>query len=362
MGKSVPKLSQFLSNRHINETTNAANSPHASTDLIQVSTNDVRAHNKVSFWTDLVRHQFMPADIQSLADPAQFHGRIQMRRIAAVNLAQVSSTAQQVSRTPQLIAQADCEYFLVNIQRKGTGGVLQDGRLATLKPGDLSIYSSTRRYDLLFDAPFLQTVLMLPASQLRQKIPGIDALTATTLGKQNAAVRLFTNVVGNYFRGDFGALPITATAHAADALTTLLAATAAAFLPTATLSASNLSLFHLTRIKRYAAENIHDPALSVSTVSQALCISPAHIHRLFEGERQTFSAWLRSCRLMSCKLALESETQTHRTISEIAFQYGFNDSAHFSRIFRKEFGCTPRECRGPAQQQQRRYPEQFGLR
>lgn len=329
----------------MSEMTIAADLPQTSADLRRVSTEDVRTRNKVSFWTDLVRHQFMPADIRSLAEPAQFHGKIQMRRIAAINLAQVSSTAQQVSRTPQLIAEADSEYLLVNIQRMGTGGVQQDGRLATLKPGDLAIYSSTRRYDLLFDAPFLQTVLMLPANLLRQQVPGLDALTATTLDGQNTAVQLLTSLVDNYFHADFGALPPAAIAHAADAITALLAATAAAFLPTAALSASTLSLFHLTRIKQYATENIHDPALSVSTVSEALHISPAHIHRLFEGEPQTFSAWLWSCRLLGCKHVLESGAQTHRTISEIALQYGFSDSTHFSRVFRKKFGFTPRECR-----------------
>ena len=34
-----------------------------------------------------------------------------------------------------------------------------------------------------------------------------------------------------------------------------------------------------------------------------------------------------------------------RTISEIAFGWGFNDAAHFSRAFRARFGCSPRDVR-----------------
>jgi AraC family transcriptional regulator, positive regulator of tynA and feaB len=34
-----------------------------------------------------------------------------------------------------------------------------------------------------------------------------------------------------------------------------------------------------------------------------------------------------------------------KSISEIAFEWGFNDSAHFSRIFCNEFGLTPRAFR-----------------
>jgi AraC-like DNA-binding protein len=35
----------------------------------------------------------------------------------------------------------------------------------------------------------------------------------------------------------------------------------------------------------------------------------------------------------------------NRTITEIAFGWGFSDAAHFSRIFRARFGCAPRELR-----------------
>jgi transcriptional regulator GlxA family with amidase domain len=37
----------------------------------------------------------------------------------------------------------------------------------------------------------------------------------------------------------------------------------------------------------------------------------------------------------------ELARRTDRTISEIAFAWGFSSSAHFSRAFRKRFGITP---------------------
>ncbi|RDJ98615.1 helix-turn-helix domain-containing protein [Paraburkholderia lacunae] len=317
----------------------------ASTALVHVSTDAVRARDKVAFWADLVCQHLVQVDCNSVAEPEQFHAAISLRKIDKINLSRIAAGGQQVARTPQLMAKADSEYFLVNIQRNGNSGLQQDGRLATLKPGDMALYTSARRYDLSFKEDFSQTVLIFPADALRLKIPGIDALTATVLNSQNPAVQLFARMADNYFQTEFDALPPSAVAYAGDALTQLFAATVAAFSPTAETQISNLALFHLTRIRQYVTDHFRDPALSMSTVSQALGISPAHIHRLFEGESQTFSAWLWSCRLLACKAELENYAKVHLTIGEIAFSNGFNNSSHFSRAFRVKFGITPREFR-----------------
>jgi acetamidase/formamidase len=42
---------------------------------------------------------------------------------------------------------------------------------------------------------------------------------------------------------------------------------------------------------------------------------------------------------------LSSPAESHHSISEIAYRNGFNDSAHFSRVFRHRFGLSPREFR-----------------
>jgi AraC-like DNA-binding protein len=50
-------------------------------------------------------------------------------------------------------------------------------------------------------------------------------------------------------------------------------------------------------------------------------------------------------RLEACRRELGDPQQGHRSISDIAFGWGFNDAAHFSRAFRERFGLSPREWR-----------------
>jgi AraC-like DNA-binding protein len=50
-------------------------------------------------------------------------------------------------------------------------------------------------------------------------------------------------------------------------------------------------------------------------------------------------------RLEKCASQLSNPMWCGHTISEIAFSWGFNSSAHFTRAFRAHFGVTPREYR-----------------
>ena len=223
--------------------------------------------------------------------------------------------------------------------------VQQGGREAVLREGDMALYSSASRYDLVFDAPFAQTVLILPADEVRMKAPGIDALIATTLSRDNPVTRLLTQVANGFFHTQFETLPQPVVARSADALTDIFAATVAAFLPASDEQVPHLAQYHLMRIKRFTLDHLHDHELSIKKVAQALNLSPGHIHRLFKFEPERFGTWMWSQRLFVCKKALRDPAKARLSVSEIAFRCGFNDASHFARVFRQKFGMSPSEWR-----------------
>ncbi|NPV70062.1 MAG: helix-turn-helix domain-containing protein [Firmicutes bacterium] len=55
------------------------------------------------------------------------------------------------------------------------------------------------------------------------------------------------------------------------------------------------------------------------------------------------SNWIMHRRLEQCRRELVRIGPVRDSITEIAFRWGFNDSAHFSKAFKRLFGLSPRD-------------------
>ena len=101
----------------------------------------------------------------------------------------------------------------------------------------------------------------------------------------------------------------------------------------------------MNRVCQTIERGLDDPDLSPARVAHSEGISERYLQKLFEGVGDNFSHYVRERRLQRAWADLASPAEGHRTISEIAYHYGFGDSAHFSRTFRARFGLSPREFR-----------------
>ena len=70
------------------------------------------------------------------------------------------------------------------------------------------------------------------------------------------------------------------------------------------------------------------------------------LHALFEDTDVSVAALVRRSRLARCRS--DPERPGSGSVTEIAFRWGFTDAAHFSNVFKREFGLSPREVRRAA--------------
>jgi AraC-like DNA-binding protein len=107
----------------------------------------------------------------------------------------------------------------------------------------------------------------------------------------------------------------------------------------------SLATVHRIRILNFIEAHLHDPDLTPTRIAEACKMTPRYLHHLFSDREETVARYIVRRRLDECARALICGAQRSRTITAIAFDYGFNSPTHFGRVFRAKFGQTPREFR-----------------
>jgi two-component system response regulator YesN len=99
----------------------------------------------------------------------------------------------------------------------------------------------------------------------------------------------------------------------------------------------------ILKIQEYINSNYHDPNLCLTKISDEFGISENYFSYLFKKEvSENFSTYLERLRMAKAKeMILESDTSL-----SVLYQYlGYNNAASFRRVFKKNFGISPKEMR-----------------
>jgi AraC-like DNA-binding protein len=94
---------------------------------------------------------------------------------------------------------------------------------------------------------------------------------------------------------------------------------------------------------KYIQEN-YSSTIRLADVAKMLSVSEEHLSRTFKKEITFgFSEYITLIRLQKAEHMLKNEPS--RSITEVAYACGFNDSNYFSYKFKKAYGLTPSEVR-----------------
>ena len=97
----------------------------------------------------------------------------------------------------------------------------------------------------------------------------------------------------------------------------------------------------ILKAKHYIEENYADQNTTLTTVAQAVALSPNHFSTIFSQEcKTTFIEYLTNVRLENAKRLMR---ETDMKGYDIAYECGFSDPHYFSYIFKKNTGLSPRE-------------------
>jgi two-component system response regulator YesN len=179
----------------------------------------------------------------------------------------------------------------------------------------------------------------------RRMWPWIPAVIITGAGSEDLAVEALRAGVRDYLKKPISLGQLTETIDA---------------LITKTPPASRESrpeprrLLHpaVLRAVEFAEEHFCED-ITLDLVARRAALSKFHLCRLFRQETGSgLRDYLRRLRIARAKILLAS---TRSTVTEVAYAVGFNDLAHFDKVFARIVGVTPTDYRrslGPARPEQ----------
>ena len=308
------------------------------------STEDATDKERLEYWIDLICDEFVHLDC-SIDKNNNFEGRLCGWDLDDVRVSEVSGDPQHVTRSKKQIAKATEREFLLSLQMEYTGILSQDGRVAKLHPGDFVLYDSARPYFLHFDQPFRHIVLQIPYESLAEQFLRPENITAQRVSAQTAvgalasqfiqSVACRVDVLSPQERHVINQHIIELIVLAMSSMSSLREVDGQSIARTAMLE----------RIKQYIEINICHPQLSPALVARHHHISERYQRMLFASTGTTISRFILDKRLELCREALENPELRDYSISQIAFNYGFNDASSFSRKFKERYSVTPTEYR-----------------
>lgn len=289
-----------------------------------------------------VSEAFVPLHVSS-DDPDHFWGRIRSVDVDDVHIYDVVAAPHVVERTPELLARNDRQFYKIGMLLSGTGMLIQDDREAVLRPGDLTIYDTSRPYTLVFDDQFRNLVVMFPKQLLDLPAPLVAQLTATPMSGTSGVggmVAPFLAHMGGSLDELTGSTGVRLAHVALDLVTTLLS-------KELDLEGSRGVPHHalLQRIRTYIDANLGATDLGPARIAAAHYISTRQLHSIFRQQDTTVSTWIRQRRLERCRRDLLDPLFDDQPVAVIAARRGFIDAAHFSRVFKASYGASPSELR-----------------
>jgi AraC-like DNA-binding protein len=307
------------------------------------STAGLEPRRKIEFWNDTAAASFTPL-VSDPVDVRSFSGRLSRTRLGELTVAEVYSDAQTVHHSRSHVARSRVAMFFVHLMLEGDSVSRQDGREARLGPGDFTLCDTTRAYEILFENPNRMFVVGIPETLLRRHIASPESVVAVPMSGSSGLSGLASHFLRDFWMRCREDLDPSVAPRITRAIVDLLAS-AYTGLPEAQPDRSSLATAHRLRIVNFIEAHLGDPDLTPMRVAAACKMTPRYLHHLFSHESETVARYILRRRLEECSRALTLPAQRHRTVTAIAFEFGFNSPTHFGRVFRARYGASPREYR-----------------
>lgn len=230
--------------------------------------------------------------------------------------------------------------YLVSHQISGTAQVSQGGRVSEIKPGQIFFVDTTRPFEIETDDIRTRSIY-LDTAFWRDTFPERDHYTATALDGETVfggtCSALFDELFSMPWTQDEAAMQ-----RIGESLASLIAV---AMISRPPMNGEAAQLSQLEMIRTAVVQDLSDPSLNCARIAEEVGLSVRQVHAQFSETGTTLMRFVMAERLKRVARDLKNPLLASQPVSAIAFEWGFNEAAHFSRCFKSAFGQPPAKYR-----------------
>jgi AraC-like DNA-binding protein/mannose-6-phosphate isomerase-like protein (cupin superfamily) len=310
------------------------------------STNDVHPRDRFDYWHEVACRNYGSHDSQA-EHRLKFNGVLQAGALADIGLTLVEHSPLSFARTPRHIAHATDDHLFVCRQLAGALALEQNGREVVLEAGDVVLIDPLLPYvgRVCSDVNTNSLVLKVPRRALEARIGRTGEMVARSLKSGGAEASLTSSFLA-MSPSYAGRMRPAAEDIVKEQVLDLIAVSLTNVMGTHRPRLSSAHSLALMNVRAAIETRLTDPALDAAAVAAAAGIGVRYANAVLAREGTSIMRLIQARRLERCRRVLEDPLQAHRTLSEIAYGWGFSDMTHFSRRFKAAYGVLPSEYRG----------------
>lgn len=299
-----------------------------------LSTSGLGPKEQLQYWSDALMDLCGRFDIDPL-EASALEGRINCTTVARLKLCQIEASQHRIAHTSSKNQGSGHPFVKILFQLHGVSYFEQNGCQIQVTPGDCLAYDVSCPHTIISPSLTRHEVVIVPKDLLRERGFHFAKMSACKLSARDGTGRIAHDLVHAVF-DEAAKLPPNSAVGVADSLVDFL------LLPLreadATFDRAGPEAMYV-RAQAFIREHLRDPDLCIDQISAELGCTKRYLHMLFSERGMTVSDWIWRARLQHCRQELE--THAGKTVTDVAFSWGFSSSSHFSRVFRKCYGVVP---------------------
>jgi AraC-like DNA-binding protein len=312
---------------------------------LRLDTDDIPADRRVDQWSQVMWDLCSPMLVHTGSNRV-FRARVVANELGSLGLRHIVSDAYRGTQTRQTLARAKRETYMLTIATQGSFHMSQFGRDVVVDRMTATLHSTMDEVEFNHDATAGALLLSIPADLMRERLGVPEQHCARSLHHNDPAFSIACDLLSSLVR-NVGQMDAPTRSTMALRMVDVLAVALEASGNDAA-GGSDVRLSRLRRIKGYIDSHLADTDMSPVAIAAANDVSERYLYDLFRSEGTSPSRWISERRLSNAARALAEENFAALPISTIAARFGFRNAAHFSTLFRKRYGQTPRQARDRA--------------